>query len=81
MDSLQKTQGKVERLPDTEDTLLAQDQKVREGIQGCNKPVLGRGGAEAGEDGELEVKEDDPEAVKGREPGRNGKYGGGKEPC
>lgn len=33
------------------------------------------------EDGELEVKEEDPIAVKGREPGRSDRYGGEKEPC
>lgn len=48
------------------------------GIQGCNTPVLGRGWVE---DGELEVKEEDPIAVKGREPGRSHRYGGEKEPC
>lgn len=48
MDSLQRAQGKVERLPDT---WLEQDQKVLEGIQGCNTPVSG--GAGAGENGEL----------------------------
>lgn len=31
------------------------------------------------EDGELEVKEEDPVAVKGRELGRNSRFG--KEPC
>lgn len=73
--SCRRLEERLRDIPDSEDTWLANDQKVGEGMQGWTTHQLQRV-----EDEELEVGEEDPVAVKGRELGRYARPRGGGSP-